>query len=145
MIHVARLYYRYLPVAVTGLLLCFACKEQEVPLGVGNARLAGTWLLYQRSFGPDTNVIRTPIPATQPQTITFSGDGNVTVSGDSLSYYRNVKYYRVDSTTGVLQLRLIANVQELPGEPQGLLIRRDTLVLTPYFSPSLQLAFVRMR
>lgn len=145
MLNTIRLYCRYLPVAVTGLLFCLACNEQEVPLGVGNAQLAGTWLFYQRSFGPDTNVTRTPIPTTQPQTITFTADGGVSVSGDSLSYYRNVKYYRVDSTTGVLQLRLIANVQELPGEPQGLLIRRDTLILSPYFSPTLQLAFVRKR
>lgn len=139
-----RLFLRY--TLITLLLFCLACKEKEVDLGVGSTRVAGTWRLYQRAFGPDTNRVVTPIAAAPAQTLTFSADGRVTSAGEATSYYRNVKYYRLDSTTTTgLVIRLIANVQELPGEPQGLRIGRDTLVLIPYFSPTLQLAFVRMR
>lgn len=143
MIHFVRCCRSVFVTSVT-LLLCFACKEDDVSLGIGDARLTGTWRLQQRLFGPDTNRIVTPIAAVPPQTLTFSGDGRVTVVGNILSYYRNVNYYRIDSTSGALQLRLITNVQELPGEPQGLLIGRDTLVLLPYFSPTLRLTFVKM-
>lgn len=143
--HFTQLFCQYILLIAASLLFCLACKEQEVPLGVGDNRLTGTWQLLQRTIGLDTNLVVTPIAATPAQTITFSGDGGVSTAGDAVSYYRNVKYYRVDSTAGGLQIRLIANVQELPGEPQGLRIGRDTLVLLPYFSPSLRLTFVRVR
>ena len=81
--------------------------------------------------------------ATPAQTLTFSGDGRLTSAGAVTSYYRDVRYYRVDSSATGLEVRLIANVQELPGEPQGLRVGRDTLTLIPYFSPTLQLMFVR--
>ncbi len=135
----------YALLILTFLLTCLGCKEKEVALGVGDARIAGTWLLYQRATGPDTNRTVTSIPAMPPQTLTFSGDGRVSSAGEVTSYYRDVKYYRVDSTTAGLEIRLIANVQELPGEPQGLRVGRDTLVLLPYFSPTLRLSFVRMK
>ena len=143
MIRFARLCYRYVFFCLTGLLIGVSCKEKDVPLGVGDARISGTWRLYQRAFGPDTATVITSIPVRPPQTLTFTGDGRVSSAGDATDYYRNVKYYRVDSTTAGLQLRLIANAQELPGEPQGLRIRRDTLTILPYFSPTLRLLFVR--
>lgn len=138
--------FRYPLLTITFLLTCIGCKEKEMALGVGSSRIAGTWRLYQRSFGPDTNRVVTPIASAPAQTLTFSADGRVTSVGEATSYYRDVKYYRVDSTTTMgLIVRLIANVQELPGEPQGLRVGRDTLVLVPYFSPTLQLTFVRAR
>lgn len=127
------------------LLGLVACKEKDVPLGVGDTRITGTWQLYQRTIGPDTNRIVTPISAMPPQTLTFTADGRVAAAGSVTSYYRDVRYYRVDSAATGLEIRLIANVQELPGEPQGLRVRRDTLTLLPYFSPTLTLSFVRVK
>ena len=145
MTYFTRLCHRYLPVVFTSLILCLACKEKEVALGVGDPRVVGTWRLFQRTAGTDTNRVVTAIPDTPPQTITFTSDGRMSTMGQATDYYRNVKYYRVDSTLSGLQIRLIANVQELPGEPQGLRVGKDTLVLLPNFQPTLILSFVRAK
>ncbi len=127
------------------LLINSACTEKEVALGIGDARVTGTWRLYQRSSGKDSTLVVTPLPAAPLQTLTFTQDGGVTSAGAATSYYRSVKYYRVDSISNGLEVRLIASLKEVPGEAQGLRIQGDSMVLTPHFVQNLNLFFVRLK
>ncbi len=136
---------RYFSLLILLILACFGCKEKEVPLGIGDARVAGTWRLYRRSAGTDSTFVVTPISAVPIQTLTFTPDGGVTSSGSATSYYRSVKYYRIDSISNGLEMRFIATLKEVPGEAQGLRIRGDSMVLTPHFVQNLNLYFVRQR
>lgn len=82
-----------------------------------------------------------------PQTLTFSADGKLSASGDSMSYYFPIKYFRVDTTypdSLFLNLYITTNRANVSFQ-QGLKFKTDTLLLLPRCGRLCYSKFVRVK
>lgn len=146
-----------------------ACNQAETTFSPGpaDARIAGTWRLYERRF-PKDSLYRVRIdtlvqtrdtlfftvrryPASSMQTLTFGSDGKLSASGSEMTYYYPIQYFRLDSTFYGLALNLfITTNRSTQAFRQTIRFRRDTLLVLPQCSQGLcdegyYLKFLRMR
>jgi len=141
------------------------CKDanQGFSPGPGDARIVGTWRLYERRFPRDStySVRRDTItttrdtsyyvtkryPATPPQTLTFQPDGSLSASGTEMTYYYPIRHFRVDSTLqdslGV-NLYINTNHATIPLRQQVAFLN-DTLMLKQRCDQPCYLKFLRVR
>ncbi|GAB3708857.1 hypothetical protein GCM10027592_44500 [Spirosoma flavus] len=86
-------------------------------------------------------------PVSQPQTVTFDANGQLSASGPEMTYYNPIKYYRIDKTfpdSLSIDFFIYTNRANVPFR-QGLAFRKDTLVLSPLCEQPCFSKFVRIR
>ena len=121
-----------------------SCKE-EASLGVGYPPLVGTWNLVQRNVLNDSVYVLKKIENPALQTLTFASDGTVVSVGEETSYYRSAKYYKVDSVRFVGQRVGFIVGSIYPAFFQGLILKGDSLRLSPCPDQVCDLVFVKGR
>lgn len=147
-----------------GLWLAACSNVFDLPSpGAGDARLTGTWRLYEQSYLRDSTY-RTDSTFTRdttyrfvrrynavpPQTLTFGADGSVRASGTAMTYYFPVRYYRVDSSFlcnayySNVHFYILTN-RSFSGPQQRLTIRGDTLLLNAQCDSVTYLKLLRVR
>ncbi|WP_338874186.1 hypothetical protein WBJ53_01005 [Spirosoma sp. SC4-14] len=96
----------------------------------------------------DTSFYATRVYApTIPQTLSFEADGKLTATGDQMTYYNPIKYYKVDSTyqDGLGVNLYISTNRANQYFRQGVAFGRDTLLLQPRCEDNCYLKLVRVR
>ncbi|GAB3941834.1 hypothetical protein GCM10028805_05630 [Spirosoma harenae] len=85
--------------------------------------------------------------ASIPQTLTFGADGKLGASGDTMSYYYPIKYYKVDTTyPDSLGINFyITTNRATVYFKQGLKFKGDTLLFLPRCERNCYSKFVRAR
>jgi len=84
---------------------------------------------------------------TVPQTLSFEADGKLTATGDEMTYYSPIKYYKVDSTyqDGLGVNLYISTNRANQYFRQGVVFGRDSLLLKPKCDDNCYLKFFRVR
>ncbi|HEV7350918.1 hypothetical protein [Telluribacter sp.] len=131
--------------ALLAALCVTACTRPDPQLGRADPRVVGTWRLVERRIPRDSLILVRSIPATPPQTITFTNEGTLMTQGDELEYYNSSRFYRIDTTVlGEQQMGFVINNLS-PVFYQRLRFRGDTLVLFPSCELDCSLSFLRSR
>jgi hypothetical protein len=121
-----------------------SCKE-EASLGIGYPPLEGTWKLVRKSVFNDSVYVPKAIENPALHTLTFASDGTLSSMGEETSYYRSSKYYKVDSVRFVGQRVGFIVGSIYPPFYQGLILKGDSLRLSPCPDHVCDLVFVKGR
>lgn len=127
------------------LVLGWSSCTKEESLGVGYPPLVGTWKLVQKNVLNDSVYVLKTIENPALHTLTFASDGTVSSVGEETSYYRSSKYYKVDSVRFVGQRVGFIVGSIYPAFYQGLIIKADSLRLSPCPDHVCDLVFVKGR
>ena len=125
------------------LLLILSCSSNELyPDQFG---VQGTWRLYEEGSSPGFGYVITPVPEKPLQALTLTNRGELRKEGDRLNSFFRLPYYRVDLTKGVYRIAFLENRKDSSRHFAGLLIKGDTMRITPVCYEGCHFSFVRVR
>ena len=117
--------------SISLLIVFFLASCSSEGVGPDGSGLEGSWRLYEWGYSPGAGYTVEAVAAKPLQSLTFTGQGELSKQGDRLSGVFDVPYYRVDSSQTGLRLRLLKNPQDTSGISTDLRLEGNRMRISP--------------